>query len=358
MSDKKIMKRKLVVESSYNEMLKSYSATDLKEVAKKWGMKGYSKFKKDELVNALESFVLDHLEERFYIFNLDHFSVVTELMNGKNTFANFPVAANELISLALVVEANVDNQMQVMMPSVIAERFMAFYNKHHETLTFNTIIKDYMELTTSLYGVVTEEFFVESFYNFNEQAIEKEIIQSSVVYSANRTCNTVYSDGMLHYYRLAEYDKVLSDLDQKKELDYKKIDHLMLQKFVQNGNSLWREHLSNLDEVLKKHFPHKDAVDMLDELLIMAAYNHGIADYIQLFSKKEVSDDMLGLKAFADAIMTINNEIPHWELKGHAPMELSKYQKQMPIVKGEKIGRNEPCPCGSGKKYKKCCMNK
>lgn len=25
------------------------------------------------------------------------------------------------------------------------------------------------------------------------------------------------------------------------------------------------------------------------------------------------------------------------------------------IVKGEKIGRNDPCPCGSGKKYKKCC---
>ena len=23
-----------------------------------------------------------------------------------------------------------------------------------------------------------------------------------------------------------------------------------------------------------------------------------------------------------------------------------------------KCGRNEPCPCGSGKKYKKCCLNK
>jgi hypothetical protein len=23
-----------------------------------------------------------------------------------------------------------------------------------------------------------------------------------------------------------------------------------------------------------------------------------------------------------------------------------------------KIGRNQPCPCGSGKKYKKCCLNK
>ena len=28
------------------------------------------------------------------------------------------------------------------------------------------------------------------------------------------------------------------------------------------------------------------------------------------------------------------------------------------IVKDKKIGRNEPCPCGSGKKYKKCCINK
>lgn len=31
------------------------------------------------------------------------------------------------------------------------------------------------------------------------------------------------------------------------------------------------------------------------------------------------------------------------------------YNPQQPIVKGEKIGRNDPCPCGSGKKYKKCC---
>ena len=28
------------------------------------------------------------------------------------------------------------------------------------------------------------------------------------------------------------------------------------------------------------------------------------------------------------------------------------------IVKDKKIGRNEPCLCGSGKKYKKCCINK
>ena len=29
-----------------------------------------------------------------------------------------------------------------------------------------------------------------------------------------------------------------------------------------------------------------------------------------------------------------------------------------PLDKRKKIGRNDPCPCGSGKKYKKCCWPK
>jgi len=30
----------------------------------------------------------------------------------------------------------------------------------------------------------------------------------------------------------------------------------------------------------------------------------------------------------------------------------------MPVIAKPKIGRNQPCPCGSGKKHKKCCLNK
>ncbi len=36
--------------------------------------------------------------------------------------------------------------------------------------------------------------------------------------------------------------------------------------------------------------------------------------------------------------------------------ELYKKEKSShTIVKPPKVGRNDPCPCGSGKKYKKCC---
>ena len=31
------------------------------------------------------------------------------------------------------------------------------------------------------------------------------------------------------------------------------------------------------------------------------------------------------------------------------------FNKSKQVIAGEKIGRNDPCPCGSGKKYKKCC---
>ena len=33
-------------------------------------------------------------------------------------------------------------------------------------------------------------------------------------------------------------------------------------------------------------------------------------------------------------------------------------EKAKPVKKGKKVGPNDPCPCGSGKKYKKCCMQK
>ncbi|RHQ12269.1 SEC-C metal-binding domain-containing protein [Clostridium sp. AM49-4BH] len=51
-------------------------------------------------------------------------------------------------------------------------------------------------------------------------------------------------------------------------------------------------------------------------------------------------------------------ELPEWDelLTPERRKELYREQKKSgTIVKERKIGRNEPCPCGSGKKYKYCC---
>ena len=40
--------------------------------------------------------------------------------------------------------------------------------------------------------------------------------------------------------------------------------------------------------------------------------------------------------------------------------ELYKEQKRSTtfVREGKKVGRNDPCPCGSGRKFKQCCMGK
>lgn len=51
-------------------------------------------------------------------------------------------------------------------------------------------------------------------------------------------------------------------------------------------------------------------------------------------------------------------ELPQWDdiLTIERRREITKeYRSSKTVVKDQKIGRNDPCPCGSGKKYKKCC---
>ena len=50
--------------------------------------------------------------------------------------------------------------------------------------------------------------------------------------------------------------------------------------------------------------------------------------------------------------------LPQWDgiFSEEKRVEIQKQYKESKIVRNlEKVGRNDACPCGSGKKYKKCC---
>lgn len=110
---------------------------------------------------------------------------------------------------------------------------------------------------------------------------------------------------------------------------------------------------------------------------VEAAFNVFNRLGVKLKNKKQISKVM-------ELIMELANHTRLWENNGHTPAEIynrmekpylnslpqgnapslreyigvgqgSKSTKTLPT---EKIGRNDPCPCGSGKKYKKCCLNK
>ena len=71
------------------------------------------------------------------------------------------------------------------------------------------------------------------------------------------------------------------------------------------------------------------------------------------FDKEKLYKNMVGAKA--DWLY----ELPEWDeiFTPEAKDALYKEQRRSTTIvrDGKKVGRNDPCPCGSGKKYKKCC---
>lgn len=81
-----------------------------------------------------------------------------------------------------------------------------------------------------------------------------------------------------------------------------------------------------------------------------------------LNTQKGLESDDEGLVEFEAAYTDKNhlNEIHHEnayfkKVNGKWLYEAGDVKPMTVVREGKKIGRNDPCPCGSGKKYKKCC---
>ncbi|WP_416828400.1 preprotein translocase subunit SecA [Ectobacillus polymachus] len=112
-----------------------------------------------------------------------------------------------------------------------------------------------------------------------------------------------------------------------------------------------------------KWMEHIDAMERLREGIHLRAY--GQIDPLREYQ-------MEGFAMFEAMITSIEEEISRYIMKAQIETNLQREEvlqgeavrpansdgdnelKRKPIVKGEQVGRNDPCPCGSGKKYKNC----
>ena len=66
----------------------------------------------------------------------------------------------------------------------------------------------------------------------------------------------------------------------------------------------------------------------------------------------DIRNGHIHLSSFVEELKkTERNE----ELKFFKEMKIDPTERQL-SRKPPRVGRNEPCPCGSGKKFKKCCL--
>ena len=148
-------------------------------------------------------------------------------------------------------------------------------------------------------------------------------------------------------------------------------DRAKLQKFwtdyfmIEKG--IYEQLLANPDEEVKgtvKELAEKYKIPVLT----MVGFLDGIEESLKVKNNiEEVEVDTVVSLAFDKEMLYKNMvdakadwlyNIPAWKeiFSEEKLKELYREGKLVStVIKGPKIGRNDPCPCGSGKKYKKCC---
>ncbi|WP_075982938.1 preprotein translocase subunit SecA [Bacillus massilinigeriensis] len=144
------------------------------------------------------------------------------------------------------------------------------------------------------------------------------------------------------------FAKVKERYDEKEEqLGYDQMREFEKVIVLRSVDSKWTDHIDAMDHL--REGIHLRAYGQIDPL---REYNHeGFAMFEAMISS--IEDDVAKYIMKAE----IRNNLEREEVaKGQAvnPKEEGQPVKKKPVVKKENIGRNAPCPCGSGKKYKNC----
>ncbi len=111
-----------------------------------------------------------------------------------------------------------------------------------------------------------------------------------------------------------------------------KLERVLGELFVIDKNIL-KEEMEGFMIAIKNEVEKSEAIDTF-----LQAYQ------LQSGEEKDI---------FVYELEVLAKSIRKWSLKGFTEDEIQKENSR--VVNDVKIGRNDPCICGSGKKYKKCC---
>jgi preprotein translocase subunit SecA len=135
-------------------------------------------------------------------------------------------------------------------------------------------------------------------------------------------------------------------------------------------DKLWQEHLYGMDAL--RNSIGLRAYGQRDPLIEYKAEAFKLFDDLMVNIKTEICHNIFrsasSLMAFESFLRKLPQKAVHQETSAYGAAEKKPAQgsdivseaaaelaKPAPVRTGPKVGRNDPCPCGSGKKYKQCC---
>ena len=345
-------------EQTLAALLEKMTKDELVKVAKKYDVKGITSLKKAEVVERIREVIIKNVD--LMINSLEETSIkfLQELINYggvKKYQCDLLINSNFLRNRGIVFTASINGELYVILPEELRVLLKEKITK--DVMAASREKSDLIKAiagSTYYYGVVSYSAIREILEStFNTEVTDEKIKELVLIGEELGYDYVIEEDGLCHID--VENSNKIVKLQKKNKKNICKFDKKTLIKA--GVPDFMEEHKSgkNLQRALGEMFIIDKEIlkDEMDSFTISIKNEMPMEKSINLFLDAYEIDNEEEKNIFAYELEHLAKSIKRWSLNGYSENEITKLEQR--VVNEVKIGRNDPCLCGSKKKYKKCC---
>lgn len=368
MSNKPLSLGKSTLDFTISRMLSEKNVTTLKKIAKNCKLKGYSKMKKEELEGNLEKLLCENdrlIESLYFLDNKKWNLFVNAVSQDFLKLDDNLERIYDLIDNTGIIHKFSHEKVQYL---VVPNEIKDFYNSLKNT-EFGSkrqrlaLLNDYANASMALYGLVKVEELVELFNMQNNDFSNYEEMKSVIEkFSNNGAEYCLYNDYVVSR---AFEENNFDDVERFADIIYANPRYTPSRsEFLKYSDYDYYEITSQII-ALKKYLVEKMNIEefvaqlIVDEIHHLSAVQAKPQEFVDVFNKYKIITKEEQVYELMNLVHEVSNTTRLVGNHGYTQREIGAIKgeepkNQVPVI-SNKIGRNEPCICGSGKKYKKCC---
>lgn len=356
---------------SLSRILQSHTVAELKGLADRFQLDYYSGQRKADLVSTL---CCDMNQDRYWTGVLSSLTYSEyQVMNTLCITGNLPDPSVDFWDVLPQLSARSLIAHDYSGVTRIAKEFMEFYERWLETnnehdFLLNLCYRTVLKAASKLYGFVDQTLAEELILHCYPEVCQKtdlsalwnmgKIVQTSDLKKLNGS--TLYNP---EDFRRAETDELYSHFLLRNRLHYTP-DRSMLENVARYGYRLDCEIENEYRRLLLKHHCASYLISYsASEVAHLTYYAYPTDEIIQFCVERlRIKSTDPAVKGISDFLTKHKKDFRLLPLSGLTEAEFDTFQKQAKrkaavavAAKKQHIYPNDPCPCGSGKKYKVCC---
>lgn len=326
--------------------------------------------KKEELIKMLDEIYGENIEELVVVINTKIYDLIKRLVkadkNGIDVEKEYEPEVDFLESTLIIEEPIITNRkIHIKFIEGMKNKFIKFINNQNEdNVKKNQIIVNLMINIVDVYGMVKDYEMLDMLNKLLGVRMQMDSMFALINYQIDLRNEIMIAENEDELYLMSYFINEPEDIIEERKaraLYYKEYTIEGLEENMPANLMLKKEAQEVLKFLKKKKIEFTEEATLTIILYVMSIPQIDIKDFMKLI--KIDFKDIDEANEYLQLIMNLHNNIPHYSLYGYSPMDLVKMQieeknKEEERQKKSKIGRNEPCTCGSGKKYKNCCLNK